>query len=149
MEKIIAAILSLILGVTAAEPMVPDIMESITPYIEEVVLPVEQTPYPPEEQFIVHDIEIEEDDEEIIEIEDEPKVTVTVQLGSSIDMLRYGDDVELYCTVESDREGYALSWEYSDDECDTFHSLGWHLPVYRFVLTPENLKWYYRVVVSF
>jgi len=145
MDKIWAIIASIILSATIAEPIAtpwatetPEITEyiaEITPFIHLA----EPTPTPePMEKL-----------EDIVEIEDDPKVSIAIQMRTPLQGLRYGGDVELYCTVDSDTPGYTISWEYSDDECVTFHSLGWHLPVYIFKLTPENRRWYYRVVVTF
>ena len=158
MDKILALIASIIIGATIAEPVVtpwimevPDVSEApeITEYIAEITpfihLVDEYTPTPEP----TPEPEPEEELEDVVEIEDEPTVSIAIQMLTPVQGLRYGADVELYCNVESDTPGYTISWEYSDDECETFHGLGWHLPLYVFKLTPENRKRYYRVVVSF
>lgn len=155
MDKILAIIASIILGATIAEPFatplvaeVPEIDETpvITEYIAEITPFIHLADEQPEPTPVP---EPEEELEDIVEIEDDPKVSIAIQMRTPVQGLRYGGDVELYCTVDSDTPGYTISWEYSDDDCVTFHSLGWHLPVYIFKLTPENRRWYYRVVVSF
>lgn len=78
---------------------------------------------------------------------DDKNVRVSIQLNSPVGILRYGDAVCLECVVDGVEGPYSISWEYSINGVDYF-SLGWHLPEYSYILTRDNIDYYYRVVVG-
>lgn len=101
---------------------------------------------------IPHDKEASDDGEAFDDLPDEAEfddknVRVSIQLNSPVGILRYGDAVCLECVVDGIEGPYSISWEYSINGVDYF-SLGWHLPEYSYILTRDNIDYYYRVVVG-
>lgn len=126
--------------------------------IVEVAEPEEETPADdPVEDIIEEPVDnvVDEPDEPVAEEipPEEPEefsdrnVAVSIQISPASGVLHYGDEVTLECTVHGVNEPYGISWEYSKDG-EHFSPVGWHLPVYSYVMTKENAEYYYRVAVN-
>lgn len=126
--------------------------------IVEVAEPEEETPADdPVEDIVEEPVDdvVDEPGEPVVEEipSEEPEefidrnVAVSIQLSPASGVLHYGDEVTLECTVHGVNEPYGISWEYSKDG-EHFSPVGWHLPVYSYVMTKENAGYYYRVAVN-
>lgn len=64
-------------------------------------------------------------------------------------MLHYKDTIVLLCCAEGIDEPYVIYWQYMDpnEEIPEWRSLNYSGGKYEFILTPENVDYYYRVIV--
>ena len=78
-------------------------------------------------------------------------VSIHIDIEEPEDLIRYGDEVVLRCTVGGLYKPYLIHWEYMiPDSADIvqWKELNCTGDTYKFVLTKENANYCYRVVVT-
>ena len=124
MNKIIAIIMAIMVGVSLAE-------------IAELPLDLE---------YIIGPIEVVDGTEEE---EEEPEPYVYIEIVGPSKAIRYGDEVSLLCVVVGlDHTDYRIQWQYCEDiNKAEYHDLNCHDHIYTFVADHRNVGYYYRVVI--
>ena len=74
-------------------------------------------------------------------------VSVSIELDTPIEELRYGGPVRLHCVVDGLEEPYHIQWQSSPD-AEEWTDLPCTDEVFEFVLNQENVDLYYRVVIT-
>ena len=77
----------------------------------------------------------------------EPAISVSIELDTPIEEIRYGSPVRLRCVVVGLEEPYHIQWQSSLD-AEEWTELPCTEEVFEFILDEENADVYYRVVVS-
>jgi len=91
---------------------------------------------------------------EIIEIADDDfghieYATPKVFLEMSPEIVHMGDEITLTAILMDFPEDVTIYWEYSNNCVDWFVIEGEHENLYTFILTPDNLGYYWRVRVHY
>lgn len=126
MNKVIAVLTAVILGVAAAE-----------------------TPATPTDiDYIFGPLEIVDGLEDEIK---EPEPYVYIEVADPNRQIYYGDDVTLRCVVIGlDHRNYGIQWQYCIDiDNPEYLNIDCHEREYTFTATYDNVGYYYRVVVSY
>jgi len=77
----------------------------------------------------------------------EPVISVSIELDTPIEEMRYGSPVRLRCVVVGLEEPYCIRWQCSPD-AEEWTDLPCTDEVFEFVLDQEDVDLYYRVVIT-
>ena len=77
----------------------------------------------------------------------ETAISVTIELDTPAEEIRYGSSIRLRCIVDGLEKPFHIQWQYSFDT-EEWLDLPCEDEVFEFILDEQNVDVYYRVVVS-
>lgn len=124
MNKIMAILAALVFSVSLADPI------ATQTDLDYVLGPIEMI-----------------DGTETEEVSIEPYVYVEIIHSKAT--IHYGDEITMACVVVGlDNIDYLIQWQYCEDiDTGEYNDIDCHDATYTFTATPENIGYYYRVVI--